>query len=96
MEFLYAFLGLLPILFALVAMLFFKWHAKYALRALLICAILVLIVWKVKFTDVLAYTSSGVLNSLDVLLIVAGAILEGAAGFGAPAAICRNDYYNYL
>ena len=128
MEFLYAFLGLLPILFALVVMLFFKWPAKYALPgALLICAILVLTVWKVKFTDVLAYMASGVLNSIDVLLTVVGAILvmnmlkrsgsmntiksgfsaisedariqaiiigfmfgsflEGAAGFGTPAAL---------
>lgn len=128
MEFLYAFLGLVPILFALVVMLFFKWPAKFALpAALIICAIFTLTVWKLQFTDVLAYIASGILNSIDVLLTIVGAILvmntlkqsgsmktikngfskitedsriqaiiigfmfgsflEGAAGFGTPAAL---------
>lgn len=128
MDYLYAFLGLLPILFAIIVMLFFKWPAKFALpSALLICIIFTLTIWKVSFTDTLAYIASGILNSVDVLLTVLGAILvmnmlkrsgsmntikkgfsaitedsriqaiiigfmfgsflEGAAGFGTPAAL---------
>lgn len=76
MEILFAILAFLPILFCIVAMLVFKWPAKYALPGgLLLCFIFALFVWKMDIVSLCAYVLSGILNSVDVLLTVAGAIL---------------------
>lgn len=76
MEFLFAFLAFLPILICILTMLIFKWPAKYALPSgLLLCLIFALTLWKMNIVDVCAYVITGILNSFDVLLTVAGAIL---------------------
>lgn len=76
MDYLYAFLGFLPILFCLLSMLIFNLKAKYALPiALLIAIIFAVTIWKLNFTSIIAYLLSGILNSFDVLITIVGAIL---------------------
>lgn len=124
----YAILAFLPILATIICMTFLNFPAKRSLFiAWLLCSVLAIIFWKVKVLTILATTIYGFLSSLDVLLIIFGAIiimntlkksggmytisktftsisednriqaivigflfvsfLEGAAGFGTPAAL---------
>ena len=124
----YAFLAFLPILFCVVAMAVFNWPAKFAMPATwLLVAILGFALWGMELLEIAAYTLAGFLSSLDVLIVIFGAILvmntlkssggmyainngfkaispdarvqaiiigfmfgsfiEGAAGFGTPAAL---------
>lgn len=123
-----AIIAAVPILFTIVVMAAFNWPAKRALPiAWVIAAATALFVWQVDIVVVLADTIYGALSSLNVLIIILGAILilntlkqsggmaainrgflgiskdkrvqviiigwmfeailEGAAGFGTPAAI---------
>lgn len=125
MEALFAFI---PILFCVIAMAAFNLSAKIAMPITwLITAILGLLVWKMEILTVAAYSISGLFNSVEVLIVIFGAILvmntlkmsggmvainngfcsistdarvqaiivgfmfgsfiEGAAGFGTPAAL---------
>ena len=121
-------LAFIPILLSLVLMMAFNIPAKITLPiSWLLACILGLIFWKMNWLSVLAYSLSGILNSLDVLMTITGAIIvmnmlkesggthsinngfksiskdvriqaiiigwmfasfiEGAAGFGTPAAL---------
>ncbi len=72
----YAFLAFLPILFCVIAMAVFNLPAKYAMPAgWLISVVLGVLVWGMDLLTVAAYSIFGVLNSLDVLIIIFGAIL---------------------
>lgn len=124
----YALIAFLPILATLVLMLAFNWPAKRCLPiSWLFACILAFFIWKMDFRNIAAYSIYGLLSSLDVLIIIFGAILvmntlkssgamsainrgfmninpdkriqaiiigfafgsfiEGAAGFGTPAAL---------
>ncbi len=124
----YALVAVIPILIAVVLMTFANWSARKALPVVwLITAVLALFVWKMDLHHILAYSIFGVLSSLDVIIVIFGAILvlntlkqsgamsvinrgfasitkdrriqaiiigwmfgafiEGAAGFGTPAAL---------
>ena len=124
----YALLAFIPILFCVVMMAVFNWPAKYAMPATwLMVAILGLTAWGMDFISVAAYSIAGLFSSIEVLIIIFGAILvmntlklsgamssigngfrsvsgdarvqaiiigflfvsfiEGAAGFGTPAAL---------
>ena len=73
---LYALLAAVPFLLALVLMVGFKFSSgKSLIISLIATIILVLTVWKMDFPTVLAYFVYGALKSLDLLLIISGAIL---------------------
>lgn len=121
-------LALLPLLLCIILMAVFNIPAKFSLPiSWLVACVIGLIFWKMEFLEVLAYSLSGIFNSLDVLITVIGAVLimntlkasgamnsinngfksissdsrvqliiigwmfggflEGAAGFGSPAAL---------
>ncbi len=76
MSALYALLAFLPILFAVVTMAFFNWSAKIALPVSWILACTFgIFVWKMEFISVISYSIYGLLSSVDVLIIVFGAVL---------------------
>lgn len=124
----YALIAAIPILLTIVLMIGFNWGAKKALPlAWLVAAVIALLVWKQDWVTVSAYSVSGALDAIGVLVIIFGAILimntlkhsgavtaiqrlfrnispdrriqavivgfvfgafiEGAAGFGTPAAL---------
>ncbi len=125
----YAVLAFLPILISVILMTVFGKPAKTVLPiAFLLSVLLALFVWKMNIVSVLAATIFGILSSVEVLIVIFGAILimntqkhsggmesinrgftkvspdariqaiiisfmfgsfiEGAAGFGTPAALC--------
>ena len=72
----YALLAFLPILFCVIVMAVFNWPAKYALPvSWAIACIFGFAFWHMDITHLAAYSLAGLLNSLDVLIIVVGAIL---------------------
>lgn len=72
----YALLATLPFLVALILMVGFHFSSGKSLSiALAISVVLCLAVWQMDFHTVLAYFIYGVLKSLDLLLIITGAIL---------------------
>jgi len=124
----FALLAFLPLLFCVLAMAVFNWPAKRALPITwLIACLLGYFFWKMDVAQLFAYSVSGLLNSIDVLITIFGAVivmntlkssgamasinggfkriskdarvqaiiigwlfvcfLEGAAGFGTPAAL---------
>ena len=124
----YALLAFLPILFCVVVMAVFNFPAKVALPiSWAMACVFGFIFWKMSLIKLIAYSIAGLLNSIDVIIIVFGAILvmntlkksggmasinngfkkvsvdariqaiivgfmfasfiEGAAGFGTPAAL---------
>ena len=124
----YALLAFLPILVAIILMTVFNWGAKKALPVSWLAAtVIASLVWKMEFGSILGYSVYGLFKSVDVLIIIFGAILilntlkksgamatinngfngitkdrriqaliiawmfsafiEGAAGFGTPAAL---------
>ena len=69
-------LAFLPILVCLVLMMAFNIPAKISLPvAWALACIFGLIFWKMNFLSVLAYSLSGILNSIDVLITITGAII---------------------
>lgn len=73
---LYVFLSALPFLTALVLMVGFRFSSPRALLiSLVLTCVLVLGVWQMDVQSVLAYLIFGILKSLDLLLIIGGAIL---------------------
>lgn len=124
----YAILAFLPLLFCVIAMAVLNWPAKLALPVTCVMAcLLAFFFWGMAPLTLAAYLLSGLLNSIDVLVTIFGAIivmntlkcsgamttinngfrsisgdarvqaiiigwmfvsfLEGAAGFGTPAAL---------
>ena len=73
--FLQAFLSALPILIILVLMGFFLWPSRIVMFiSWLVTALLALLFWRVELIRILASTIQGALMSLDILIIVFGAI----------------------
>lgn len=71
-----AFLSFVPILLTLVLMAVFNTPAKKALPiSFLVCVLSALFIWKMEPVTVGAYSIYGFLSSLDVLIIIFGAIL---------------------
>ena len=73
---LYALLAAIPFVLALVLMVGFKFSSgKSLITSLVVTIVLVLTVWRMDVHTVAAYSVYGVLKSLDLLLIIGGAIL---------------------
>ncbi len=72
----YALLAFIPIAFCVVVMAAFNWPAKIAMPiSWLITAVLGLTVWNIDVLSLSAYSISGLFNSVEVLIIIFGAIL---------------------
>ena len=72
----HALLAFIPILFCVVVMAAFNWPAKIAMPiSWFITAVLGFFVWKLEFLSLVAYTVSGLFSSIEVLIIIFGAIL---------------------
>ena len=72
----FALLAFLPILFCVIAMAMFNVPAKYAMPvSWLMSAILGFLFWEMDFLTIAAYSLFGLLNSIDVLIIILGAIV---------------------
>ena len=72
----YALLAFIPIVFCVVVMAAFNWPAKIAMPiSWLITAVLGFLTWEMEFLSLVAYTVSGLFNSIEVLIIIFGAIL---------------------
>lgn len=72
----YALLAFIPILFCVVVMAVFNWPAKIALPiSWFITAALGFFVWKLEIISLIAYSISGLFSSIEVLIIIFGAIL---------------------
>ena len=72
----YALLATIPFLTALVLMVGFKFSSgKSLIISLIVTIVLAVAVWKMEVPAVLAYFVYGALKSLDLLLIISGAIL---------------------
>ena len=87
-----AIVAFLPILATLILMLAFNWPAKWCLMiSWAMACILAPTLWNVEIIDVVANSILGVLSSLDVLIIIFGAILlmNTLKASGATAAINR-------
>lgn len=87
-----AVLAFVPILVTLVLMLCFNWPAKWSLLlSLSVAVVFGLVFWNVPFTELLASVAYGMLGSVEVLIIITGAILvmNTLKASGATAAINR-------
>lgn len=87
-----ALLAFLPILATLVLMMVFNWPAKHCLLISWIAAgIFAFFFWDIDIMSLLGSSIYGMLSSLDVLIIIAGAILvmNTLKASGATAAINR-------
>ena len=87
-----AILAFIPILTTLILMMVFNWPAKWCLLISLgIAAVFAFFFWDINALSILASTIYGMLSSLDVLIIITGAILvmNTLKASGATAAINR-------
>lgn len=87
-----AIVAFLPILATLILMLVFNWPAKWCLLiSWIMSSVLAFTMWDVEFIDIAANSILGVLSSLDVIIIIFGAILlmNTLKASGATAAINR-------
>ncbi len=72
----FALIAFIPILVCIVLMTVLNWPAKYALPISWALAVIFgLIFWRMDVLSVLAYSLSGILNSIDVLVTITGAII---------------------
>lgn len=72
----FALLAFLPILFCVIAMAMFNVPVKYAMPvSWLMSAILGFLFWEMDLLTIAAYSLFGLLNSIDVLIIILGAIV---------------------
>lgn len=72
----FALLAFLPILFCVIAMAMFNVPAKYAMPvSWLMSAMLGFLFWEMDLLTIAAYSLFGLLNSIDVLIIILGAIV---------------------
>lgn len=72
----YALLAFIPIVFCVVVMAVFNWPAKYAMPVTwLMVTVLGLCFWGMDLLTVVAYSIAGLLSSIEVLIIIFGAIL---------------------
>ena len=87
-----ALLAFIPILITLVLMLFFNWPAKWSLLISLgVAFVFGFAFWDIRIGELLASAFYGMLSSLDVLIIITGAILlmNTLKASGATSAINR-------
>lgn len=87
-----ALLAFLPILTTLILMVVFNWPAKRCLLiSWLMAGVFAFFFWDVEFKSLLASSVYGMLSSIDVLIIILGAILlmNTLKASGATAAINR-------
>ena len=87
-----AILAFIPILATLILMMVFNWPAKWCLLISLgLAAVFAFFFWEINALAILASTIYGMLSSLDVLVIITGAILvmNTLKASGATAAINR-------
>ncbi len=87
-----AIIAFLPILATLILMLAFNWPAKWCLMiSWAMSCVLAFTLWDVEILEIVANSLLGALSSLDVLIIVFGAILvmNTLKASGATAAINR-------
>ena len=72
----YALLAFIPIVFCVVVMAVCNWPAKYAMPiSWVITAVIGFFVWDIDVLRLTAYTVAGLFNSIEVLIIIFGAIL---------------------
>ncbi len=72
----YALLAFVPIVFCVVVMTAFNWPAKIVMPiSWLITAVLGLAIWELDVLSIVAYSISGFFNSIEVMIIIFGAIL---------------------
>ena len=72
----YALLAFIPILFCVVAMAVFNWPAKIAMPITwAITAVLGFLAWGMDLLQLAAYSIAGLFSSIEVLIIIFGAIL---------------------
>jgi lactate permease len=72
----HALLAFIPIVFCVVVMAAFNWPAKIAMPiSWLITAVIGFFVWNIDLLRLTAYTVAGFFNSIEVLIIIFGAIL---------------------
>lgn len=72
----YALFAFIPIVFCVVAMAALNWPAKIVMPiSWLATAVLGLVIWKLDVLSVVAYSVSGFFNSIEVMIIIFGAIL---------------------
>ena len=72
----YALLAFIPIVFCVVVMAVFNWPAKFAMPiSWLITAVLGFFVWNMDVLKLTAFSIAGLFNSIEVLIIIFGAIL---------------------
>ncbi|MBQ1934284.1 MAG: L-lactate permease, partial [Clostridia bacterium] len=87
-----ALVAFLPILATLVLMTVFNWPAKWCLLiSWIMSAVFAIIFWDVEILAVIASSVYGMLSSVDVLIIIVGAILlmNTLKASGATASINR-------
>ena len=72
----YAFLAFIPIVFCVVVMAVFNWPAKIAMPITwAITAVLGFLAWGMDLLQLTAYSIAGLFSSIEVLIIIFGAIL---------------------
>lgn len=75
-DLMYALLAFIPIVFCVVVMAVFNWPAKIAMPiSWLITAILGFLAWNMELLSLAAYSVAGLFSSIEVLIIIFGAIL---------------------
>lgn len=91
----YAIIAVIPIFLAVLLMTAFKQSAKRALSLAWVSVLLIgIFVWKISFSDILAYSIYGMFKAFDLLLIIFGAILilNTLKQSGAMASISKGFY----
>ncbi len=87
-----AILAFIPIVVTLVLMMVFNWKAKWCLLiSWVIASVFAIFIWKINFLEVLASSVFGMISTLDILIIILGAILlmNTLKASGATASINR-------
>lgn len=87
-----ALLAFIPIVVTLVLMMVFNWKAKWCLLiSWVIASIFAIFIWEIDFLEVLASSVFGMISTLDILIIILGAILlmNTLKASGATATINR-------
>ncbi|MBQ8293182.1 MAG: L-lactate permease [Bacilli bacterium] len=87
-----ALLAFIPILLTLILMMVFNWPAKWCLLiSWILASIFALVFWDIDIIAILASSLFGMLSSIDVLIIILGAILlmNTLKASGATASINR-------
>ena len=87
-----AIIAFIPIAVTLVLMMVFNWKAKHCLiLSWVIACVLGCLLWKIELQAILASSLYGLLSSIDVIIIITGAVLlmNTLKASGATAAINR-------